>query len=457
MQLTFRIDKSRSGKTYTVTGNPIVIGRAPDANVVLADDCVSGQHAKVSATPQDCVLTDLSSTNGTYVNGTRVTRSKICPRDMIRFGTAGPAMRVIKVEVNGVTDSSAPQSTRALVVNLERSHRRSRHMLAAIFAVLSVVGACLFGGWRFMGRNKSDLVLVQHQASTTEANLADAEVTAAAVSKTVRNLERKASSFERGLGAARRDNQELAERIEEISEGTAAQILDDYSNSVFLVKVPGRSRQLPHGTAFAVNSSGLLATNAHVAGPVKKLLKLSASVFVVAQGGKRRYRVYEAGCHPGYDSSSMLGKLTDVGWLRVQLAGDRLKPVKLASSAEIYSLKPGLACCYMGFPVFIHVEGKNWEKSDYARPEHVVVRAYSGNIVRCLGANKKMAPPQKQHLIEHNMHSWGGASGSPVFSATGKVVALHFAADYANGVARSKWAVRVDRLIEALPEGWDRE
>ena len=74
-----------------------------------------------------------------------------------------------------------------------------------------------------------------------------------------------------------------------------------------------RAKAFTRTRPFAVNSTGLLATNAHVADPVKKLLKRSGSVFVVAQGGKKRYRVYEAGCHRGYDPNSMFGNVADVG------------------------------------------------------------------------------------------------------------------------------------------------
>lgn len=51
---------------------PIVIGRAADADLVIANDFVSSRHAQVTPGPSGPVLEDLGSTNGTLLNGKRV-------------------------------------------------------------------------------------------------------------------------------------------------------------------------------------------------------------------------------------------------------------------------------------------------------------------------------------------------------------------------------------------------
>jgi hypothetical protein len=51
---------------------PVVVGRAPGADIVIAATYVSGRHAKFSRVGQDLVIEDLGSTNGTTLNGVRV-------------------------------------------------------------------------------------------------------------------------------------------------------------------------------------------------------------------------------------------------------------------------------------------------------------------------------------------------------------------------------------------------
>jgi len=55
-----------------VTG-PVVIGRSPGADIVLGDDFVSGRHARVAPSGDSAIVEDLGSTNGTVLNGKRLT------------------------------------------------------------------------------------------------------------------------------------------------------------------------------------------------------------------------------------------------------------------------------------------------------------------------------------------------------------------------------------------------
>ena len=62
-----------AGMSFPLAGR-MSIGRSPQTDICIADDALSRNHAVIECGPQGCVLTDSGSTNGTYVNGTRVTR-----------------------------------------------------------------------------------------------------------------------------------------------------------------------------------------------------------------------------------------------------------------------------------------------------------------------------------------------------------------------------------------------
>lgn len=63
-----------TGVSVPLSG-PVLIGRSPDADLVIADDFVSATHARVSISESGPVLEDLGSTNGTLLNGQPVTRA----------------------------------------------------------------------------------------------------------------------------------------------------------------------------------------------------------------------------------------------------------------------------------------------------------------------------------------------------------------------------------------------
>ncbi len=75
-----------TGVSVPLSG-PVVIGRSPDADLVIADDFVSGIHAKIVPSPDGYSLEDLGSTNGTLVNGQPATRPlSIAAGDVIELG-----------------------------------------------------------------------------------------------------------------------------------------------------------------------------------------------------------------------------------------------------------------------------------------------------------------------------------------------------------------------------------
>jgi hypothetical protein len=63
--------KTQAGQRLDVQG-PVVLGRSPQADVLLDDPYASEFHLRLIRRPEGIVVHDLGSTNGTYVNGRRV-------------------------------------------------------------------------------------------------------------------------------------------------------------------------------------------------------------------------------------------------------------------------------------------------------------------------------------------------------------------------------------------------
>ena len=92
--ITLRIEPPDSEPSERACGTePLVFGRAADADVVCTDGSMSRQHARIAAGPQGFYVEDLGARNGTFVNGRRVAgRVPIKDGDVITMG--GTLVRV---------------------------------------------------------------------------------------------------------------------------------------------------------------------------------------------------------------------------------------------------------------------------------------------------------------------------------------------------------------------------
>ena len=82
--LTF-ITGSRLGQIHPLEKPEIIVGRAPDCDLVVEDTAISRKHFKVILKADKLKIEDLGSTNGTYVNGERVKKAELVDGDKIQI------------------------------------------------------------------------------------------------------------------------------------------------------------------------------------------------------------------------------------------------------------------------------------------------------------------------------------------------------------------------------------
>lgn len=75
------------GKTFPLEGDIITIGREAGNTIVINDAEVSRKHSQLTLQGGKYVLTDMGSTNGTFVNGQRITGPHVLvPGEVISLG-----------------------------------------------------------------------------------------------------------------------------------------------------------------------------------------------------------------------------------------------------------------------------------------------------------------------------------------------------------------------------------
>lgn len=77
-----------SGERVELGEDTTSVGRLPDATITIEDGNVSREHARIKPGTNGYVVQDLGSTNGTLVNGQRITGTRqLADGDIVSFGS----------------------------------------------------------------------------------------------------------------------------------------------------------------------------------------------------------------------------------------------------------------------------------------------------------------------------------------------------------------------------------
>jgi len=78
----------RTGEEHSIDSRPLLVGRDGDNDVPLVrDEFSSGRHARFEPRRDGVYVEDIGSTNGTFVNGVRLTApKKLSSGDVVRIG-----------------------------------------------------------------------------------------------------------------------------------------------------------------------------------------------------------------------------------------------------------------------------------------------------------------------------------------------------------------------------------
>ena len=82
------LDGEQKGEDYRIRDGQNILGSGADADIVIRDGTVSSRHASLRHKDQKFILTDLDSTNGTFLNDSAVpiAREDLRDNDVVRVG-----------------------------------------------------------------------------------------------------------------------------------------------------------------------------------------------------------------------------------------------------------------------------------------------------------------------------------------------------------------------------------
>ena len=111
--VTVRSNALEQGSRFELNAKAITLGRAASNDIRLGDDeFASSRHARIEPRRDGVWVEDIGSTNGTYVNGTRLGRAhKLTHGDVVRVGETDLQVRTDEGRPQRGCDASRPEAT----------------------------------------------------------------------------------------------------------------------------------------------------------------------------------------------------------------------------------------------------------------------------------------------------------------------------------------------------------
>lgn len=108
------LSDGQAGRSCELTAEKVTIGRVEDNSFQIAEASVSSHHCEVVLRGAEVVIKDLNSTNGTFINGDKISEAVLKPGQTLRLGqvdlkldtpVAAPAVPATKKPVEGSAPS----------------------------------------------------------------------------------------------------------------------------------------------------------------------------------------------------------------------------------------------------------------------------------------------------------------------------------------------------------------
>ncbi|PYP48650.1 MAG: hypothetical protein DMD42_00595 [Gemmatimonadetes bacterium] len=419
---------ARVGEVETFRKAYIGLGRHPLSDVRFDaehDLDVSSRHAGIVRHGETFIVRDLGSTNGTFVNGARISGDVLlADGDVIGLGQNGPTLEfhilpgepaIDTVPDAGVTVPRARRSSTALRIAAEvaRLNRRTKLLIVLLVVVLAGFGALQWES----ARDARDVARLQARADSLEAEaqrlLTRLQSELASVRDALRQSQAEVARLRTELAAAGTSgNAGAVARLraaldvaETRQRGLAGAVAMDYraislknQDAVALLVVQFSDSEVFSGTAFAADSQGTLVTNRHV---------------LVGEDGNRQPRriaIKFSGSRQWFPGRLVgVADSADLAVVKVEIRGGT--PRVAGFAAEPRALARGDPVAIIGYPLGEDLPMERIGESGVVADPTLTVGTVSKTLAGVVQVDGYGAP---------------GSSGSPIFDRTGRVAAVLF-------------------------------
>ena len=96
---------------HELNANPTTVGRAREICFKIIEPAVSGWHCEILFRGNEVVVRDLNSTNGTFIQGERITEAILKPGQILRLGRVDLRLQVSTPTASPTSSAPSPSAS----------------------------------------------------------------------------------------------------------------------------------------------------------------------------------------------------------------------------------------------------------------------------------------------------------------------------------------------------------
>lgn len=431
MPLEIRIlSGTRAGQTARFEQSTIVVGRLDGSDLKFdpqQDLDVSSKHAEIRVVAGGGYeVHDNNSTNGTLVNGARITGSaRLKNGDRVKFGREGPEVEVLFRATSGVKVGSTEE--RVAVAVRQQTAGLRRLLLAGLGIVVVGLAAAYWIGQRAASQEVERLRV---QLAQNDARIKAIQNGMPGDTTLANELQRQLTSLDNRLKGAtsEAERKKLSGEMEEIQNKLSGLSRMDLPSinarnapavAILVSKINGKAFA---GTAFAITSDGVLLTNRHnVLSEDGRDTTTDIAIKFRNSGAWRQAKLVRISANP------------DVDLALIRMVDPDTYPTVAAFQSTDDNAHEGASVATIGFPLGYET-AQEGEGNDF-----IAKTTLNGGTV-----SKRTTT-----VLQIDSFAGHGSSGSPVFTSTGKVVGVVWGGPPGAG-GRIVYAVPPDKIAAFL-------
>ena len=118
------LSEGLTGRSHELKVDKTTIGRMEDNSFQIAEQSVSSHHCEVLLKGNDVIVKDLDSTNGTYINGEKISEKVLKPGQILRLGNVEA-----RLEADGVAGEKAAGAAAAAAATEKKKQDRNTSVI----------------------------------------------------------------------------------------------------------------------------------------------------------------------------------------------------------------------------------------------------------------------------------------------------------------------------------------